>query len=116
VRARRRSDLIDRFIAGKKLGEDKLATDPDARMGAYWGIDTDPGKVNPPGALPCSPVVTHKLAQLGTRLSDLGDLTSKQVINWGYAVADRSIRANYVGEINDVQPQLPYKEPGAALT
>jgi NTE family protein len=116
VRARRRSDLIDRFIAGKKLGEDKLATDPDARRGAYWGIDTDPGKVNPPGALPCNPVVTHKLAQLGTRLSDLGDLTSKQVINWGYAVADRSIRANYVGEINDVQPQLPYKEPGAALT
>jgi NTE family protein len=83
-------------------------------MGAYWGIDTDPGKVNPPGALVCNPNLTHKLAQLGTRLSDLGDPAAKQVINWGYAVADRSIRANYVGPINAAPPVLPY--PEAPLT
>ena len=111
VRARRRNDLIGRFIEGKKLGgEDKLPADGHARMGAYWGIDTDPGKVNPPGALVCNPNLTHTLAQLGTRLSDLGDPASKQMINWGYAVADRSIRANYVGPINAAPPVLPYPE------
>jgi NTE family protein len=115
VRARRRSDLIDRFIEGKKLGgEDKLAADGHARVGAYWGIDTDPGKVNPPGSLACNPNLTHKLAQLATRLSDLGDPATKQVINWGYAVADRSIRANYVGPLNATPPAFPY--PEAPLT
>ena len=110
VRARRRSDLIDRFIEGKKRGEKNLTAADHARVGAYWGIDTDPGKVNPAGALACNPDLTHKLAQLGTRLSDLGDPASKQVINWGYAVADRSIRANYVGWPNDAPPTLPYPE------
>jgi NTE family protein len=115
VRARRRSDLIDRFIEGRKLGgEDKLTADGHPRMGTYWGIDTDPGKVNSADALPCNPDVTHKLAQLGTRLSDLGDRASKQVINWGYAVADRSIRANYVGPVNASSPAWPY--PEAPLT
>jgi len=115
VRARRRSDLIDRFVEGKKLGgEDKLAADGHPRMGAYWGIDTDSGKVNPPDALPCNPEMTHTLAQLGTRLSDPGDPDSKRLINWGYAVADRSIRANYVGPINASSPTWPY--PEAPLT
>ena len=78
------------------------------------GIDTDPGKVNPPGSLACNPSVTHKLAQLGTRLSDLGEPASEQVINWGYAVADRSIRANYVGLVSAIPLALPY--PEAPLT
>jgi NTE family protein len=53
--------------------------------------------------------VTHRLAQLSTRLSDLGDTTSKQVINWGYAICDRSLRANYVGPINSTPARLPYQ-------
>jgi NTE family protein len=115
VRALRRRDLIDRFVEGKNVGdESKLAANGHARMGAYWGIDTDPGKVNPPGSLPSDPAVTHKLAQLSTRLSDLGDPTSKQVINWGYVVADRSVRANYAGPTNNTPPALLY--PEAPLT
>jgi NTE family protein len=109
VRALRRRDLIERFVDGKAIGdESKLTADGEARVGAYWGIDTDPGKVDPPGAIACNPAITHKLAQLGTRLSDLGDTTSKQVINWGYAVCDRSLRANYPGRLNAAQPALPY--------
>jgi NTE family protein len=115
VRALRRRDLVARFVEGKTIGdESKLAADGQARMGAYWGIDTDPRKVDPPGAVACNPDVTHKLAQLGTRLSDLGDAASKQLINWGYAVCDRSLRANYVGPLNNAAPTLPY--PGAPLT
>ena len=36
VRALRRRDLIDRFIAGNKVGDETRLTG-DARMGAYWG-------------------------------------------------------------------------------
>jgi NTE family protein len=115
VRALRRRDLIERFVEGKNIGdESSLAADGHPRMGAYWGIDTDPRKVDPPGAIPCNPDVTHKLAQLGTRLSDLGDIASKQLINWGYAVCDRSLRANYVGPMNNAPSALPY--PAAPLS
>jgi NTE family protein len=109
VRALRRRELVERFVEGKAIGdESKLAADGEARMGAYWGIDTDPYKVEPAGAIACNPDVTHKLAQLGTRLSDLGDMASRQVINWGYAVCDRSVRVNYAGPVNNVPPRLPY--------
>ena len=115
VRALRRRDLIDRFVAGKgRRQRSRAHPGGHPRMGAYWGIDTDPRKVDPAGAIPCNPDVTHRLAQLGTRLSDLGDITSKQVINWGYAVCDRSLRANYVGPTSNTPAALPY--PAAPLT
>ena len=109
VRALRRRDLIDRFIAGNKVGDETKLTG-DARMGAYWGIDTDPRKVDPPNALACDPDLVHGLAHVGTRLSDLGDSLSKQIINWGYVVCDRSVRANYTGPLNASAAQLPYPE------
>jgi NTE family protein len=109
VRALRRRDLIQRFIDGNKIA-DETRLSGDARMGAYWGIDTDPAKVNPPNALPCDVKLTHQLAQVSTRLSDLGATISKQIINWGYAVADRSLRANYTGQVNPALPQLPYPD------
>jgi len=110
VRALRRRDLIARFIAGNKVGDETRLTGDYARMGAYWGIDTDPRKVDPPNALPCDPDLVHGLAHVGTRLSDLGDSLSKQIINWGYAVCDRSVRANYTGPLNAPAAQLPYPE------
>ena len=112
VRALRRRDLINRFIAGNRAA-DEAALTGDARMGAYWGIDTDPAKVipqRPPNALPCDAALTHRLARTATRLSDLGDPASKQIVNWGYVVADRSIRANYTGPMAAFAPKLPYPE------
>lgn len=109
VRALRRRDLIDRFIAGNKVADETRLTG-EARMGAYWGIDTDPRKVDPPNALACAPDLVHGLAHVGTRLSDLGDSLSKQIINWGYVVCDRSVRKNYTGALNASAPQLPYPE------
>jgi NTE family protein len=110
VRALRRRDLIARFIAGNKVGDETKLTGDYARMGAYWGIDTDPRKVDPPDALACDPDLVHGLARVGTRLSDLGETLSKQIVNWGYAVCDRSVRANYTGPLNAPPPQLPYPE------
>ena len=71
VRALRLRDLIARFKGAASLSSDQ--TDAVARFGAYWGIDTDPAKVVPAAALPCSAASVNQLAHLGTRLSDLGE-------------------------------------------
>jgi hypothetical protein len=112
VRALRRRDLIDRFIAGNKVGDEGalVAQNARGRMGAYWGIDSDVNKINPAFALPCDPTITRRLGLVATRLSDLGGETSKQLVNWGYAVCDRSIRSNYKGPLDDVMPDRPYPE------
>jgi len=112
VRALRRRDLIDRLSDGNRAGDEaKIVADQSyARMGAYWGIDTDPIKLNPQNALACNPDTVSALAHLGTRLSDLGEQTSKQVINWGYAVCDRSIRSNYKGLPSQPTPAWPYED------
>jgi len=116
VRALRRRDLIARFKAAQaaqsagKLQPDQV--DPYGRFGTYWGIDTDPTKVTPPGALPCAAAIVNQLAQLATRLSDLGEAQSKQLINWGYAICDRCVRAHYnAAELQQKPtPQWPYPE------
>jgi NTE family protein len=119
VRALRRRDLIARYQAAQtaqansKLRPDGI--DPYARFGTYWGIDTDPNKVNPADALVCPPATINELAHLGTRLSDLGETESKQLVNWGYAICDRCLRTHYnVPEIQQKPaPRWPY--PTAAL-
>jgi NTE family protein len=112
VRALRRRDLIDRFITGNRdADEAKLVSDQaHGRLGAYWGIDTDPTKVAQPQALACDPAITHRLALLGTQLRDYGEEISKQLINWGYAICDRSIRSNYKGEFAEANASWPYPE------
>jgi NTE family protein len=115
VRSLRRRDLIGRYKAAREanLQENQIAD--HARFGAYWGIDTDPVKVAPPGALPCTMANAHTLAGLPTTLSDLGAKPSKQLINWGYAISDRCIRTHYsIAEIEQRKsPAWPY--PEAAL-
>jgi NTE family protein len=112
VRTLLRRDLINRLSAGNQISDDAtlVANRASARKGAYWGIDTDPRKVNPSGALACDPAMTRKLALVETRLSDLGEQTSKQLINWGYAICDRSVRSNYKGSLVQSNPAWPYQD------
>jgi NTE family protein len=112
VRSLRRRDLINRFIEGNKVGNEAQlqATTSLGRLGAYWGIDTDPTKLNPPNALPVNPAIADRLAQTKTRLADPGERTAKELINWGYAICDRSLRANYPGPVSSVAPSWPYPE------
>jgi NTE family protein len=112
VRALRRRDLINRFNLATKIKLQPDQVDPDARFGSYWGIDTDPSKVAPAGALPTDAATVNKLAHLATRLSDLGSTESKQLINWGYAICDRCIRTHY--DVPELQqkpaPQWPHSD------
>jgi NTE family protein len=116
VRALRRRGLIDRFKAAKQALASGTLTldgvDQEKRTGAYWGIDTEASSMNPPGALAVNGVLADQLARLSTRLADLGETPSKQLINWGYAIADRSVRTHYQGPIpaNGPRPVWPYPE------
>jgi NTE family protein len=120
VRALRRRDLIDRLRAGNtayrsgaiEAGEIRMRE----RMGAYWGIDTDPQKINPAQALNCSLTLIERLAHVPTRLSDLGEPETAQLVNWGYAVCDRSVRVNYSGPVPllPTEPAWPYPDVGMA--
>jgi NTE family protein len=115
VRALRRRDLINRFKLATKINLQPNQVDPDARFGSYWGVDTDPSEVAPQGALPTDAAVVNRLAHLATRLSDLGNTESRQLINWGYAICDRCVRTHYnVPEVQQkLAPQWPY--PNAPL-
>ena len=110
VRALRRRDLIGRFEAGALLNNEAVLVDIQAygRLGAYWGIDTDPSKLAPEDALSCSAREVASLASAPTRLSDLGESLSERLVNWGYAICDRSVRANYKGPLRQVSPVWPF--------
>jgi len=119
VRALRRRDLIARYQAAQTAqaagGLRPDGVDPYARFGTYWGIDTDPDKVKPIDALVCPPTTVTKLARLGTRLSDLGETESKQLVNWGYAICDRCIRIHYNQPEIEQNPPPSWPYPTAAL-
>jgi NTE family protein len=112
VRSLRRRDLIDRFISGNAIGSETTlaAQNAHGRLGAYWGINTDPTKVTPANALKCDLGLVRQVAQIKTRLSDPGEKAAKQLVNWGYAICDRSLRANYTGVVAPTPPTWPFPE------
>lgn len=79
VRALRKRQLIDSFVAG-------------TRSGAYWGIRTNIEDYQLAVALKCPFDRTLELANLPTRLKRMDDTIQKRLINWGYAVCDAALR------------------------
>jgi NTE family protein len=91
VRALRRRRLIERFQSDRatELGK-----------GAYWSIGTNPDLYARQGGLVCRAEAVTVLAQVDTRLADFGDDIRNALVNWGYAICDKSIRGWY-------RPDLP---------
>ena len=81
VRSLRKRQVIDAFIRGEKRG-------------TYWGIRTDIDDYHI-DSLACSLASTTALANVGTRLKQLDDVTQRRLINWGYAVCDAALRAHF---------------------
>ena len=87
VRRLRRRDIIADYRSGR-------------REGAFWAINTDPEHYterNP--ELPCPPERARVLAAVGTRLARLSRDTCHQLVNWGYASAEHSLRSNGMPQI-----------------
>lgn len=79
VRALRKRQLIDGF-------ERKF------RDGTYWGIRSDVADYHLPDPI-VIPAMNRERAQgVKTRLAELDDETQRDLINWGYVIADTALR------------------------
>jgi NTE family protein len=87
VRALRKQQVVDSFIAGR-------------RKGTYWGIRTNIADYQLGDALACPVEQTMALANTPTRLAALEPVVQERLINWGYAVCDAAMRKH-------VDPGLP---------
>jgi NTE family protein len=97
VRAMRRRALVARFTLARVMAGGDVPVDPSdgetfASEGAYWSVDSDPARFRRLGGLDCPPERVAALARVPTRLRDFGDATRFALVNWGYAVADKSLR------------------------
>lgn len=82
------------------------------RRGAYWGIAGDIAAFSTPGALGCPRERTGRLASIATRLAALDATTQEQLVNWGYAISDASIR-RWV--LPDAKPPEAFPYPKAGI-
>jgi NTE family protein len=94
VRSLRKRHLVDAYLRGDLTG-------------TYWGIATHAadyklaakGRPDPLGVLGRDP---SSLAQVPTRLELMPDDVQERLMNWGYAVCDTSLRADW-GQVLELQ-------------
>lgn len=64
------------------------------RDGAFWAIDTPPGRFSSPASTLVTPEQqTSALAGSPTRLAAMPAATRHRIVNWGYAAADAALRS-----------------------
>lgn len=81
------------------------------RRGAYWWIAGDISSIGCKGSLPCPPASAARLAAMPTRLKWTSDTLQEQLINWGYAICDASMR-RWVVPDEPPPPGFPYPRAG----
>ena len=86
VRSLRRRRLIERFQTDHAAGK---------TTGTYWSIATNPEHYKDIGGLPCPAQAVVRLSMVGTVLRNLGDDVRNALVNWGYAICDKSVRYWY---------------------
>jgi NTE family protein len=79
VRALRKRQLIAGFVRG-------------AKRGTYWGIRSDIPGYGLPDPIDIGPEATERARSVPTRLAALDDRVQRDLINWGYAIADTALR------------------------
>ncbi|WP_374370679.1 patatin-like phospholipase family protein [Dongia sp.] len=92
VRSLRKRQLIGSYVDG-------------LRTGAYWSIRGDITHYGG-SAEEYPPARTLELAATPTRLEAMPDERQERLINWGYAIADASLRKNFMPELPS--GALPY--------
>jgi NTE family protein len=79
VRALRKRQIIDGF-------------ERNARTGTYWSIRSDVAKYGLGNPMAISPDSVKRARSVKTRLAKLDDATQRDLINWGYVIADTALR------------------------
>jgi NTE family protein len=107
----RTTQVIDRQVRAlrKRLLIDGYKT--KIRDGAFWGIRSDIVDYPAPGRLPCPFDRTKVLAAYPTGLSKMSERTQERLVNWGYAVADASLRA-FLVQGAPAPAKFPYPAAG----
>lgn len=96
-------DIIDNQVRNFRRKSLLESFKSKARSGAYWSASchiTEFSGANKEFRASCKPQYTAELAYIPTRLSTLMEMKQERLINWGYAVADASIRTHF-------DPDLP---------
>ncbi len=100
VRSLRHRQLIESYKAG-------------IRNGAFWDIGHNLKETfDLDDALPCPFEKTHTLANITTRLKKLDKNLQNKLINWGYAIADASIRKYTNLASTSPTPEFPFSNEG----
>jgi NTE family protein len=89
------NSLIDNQVRSLRKRQIVSAFQAKVRDGAYWGMWTDPGEYEVESRLSLPAERAHELAQTPTRLAALSDELQERLINFGYGMAERAIRAYY---------------------
>jgi NTE family protein len=100
--------LIDNGVRNLRKRQVIDVVESPGRDGAYWGIRSAVGESPAPGALTCDPTATRVLAEMPTRLAKVEAARQKALINWGYAIADATIRHWY---LRDAPPPSGFPYP-----
>jgi NTE family protein len=110
LRKRVTIDSFERRLELLKTGVDLAAESVRGswHAGAYWGIGTDIAGYQLSDALPCPFESTLALAQIGTRLACMDEVTQQRLINWGYGACDAALR-RYVDPSVSTPPGFPYE-------
>jgi NTE family protein len=93
VRALRKRQLIDGF-------------ERKARTGTYWSIRSDVANYGLGDPMPIPPASVERARGVPTRLAKLDEVTQRDLINWGYVIADTALR-RWVYPTEPAPAQLP---------
>lgn len=87
------NSLIDNQVRSLRKRQLVSAFKDGTRNGAYWGMWTDPAEYPAPSALALPTDKARKLAETPTRLEEMPGELQERLINFGYGMAERSIRS-----------------------
>lgn len=85
--------LVDNQVYSLRVRELIDAYRSARRTGAFWDIKQDIAIYDCDGRLPCPADRTRRLAEVATDLAAKDAELQERLINWGYAVADASVRS-----------------------
>jgi NTE family protein len=104
-------DLIDSQVRALRTRQVISLFQQQARKGSYWGIRQDVRTYFADNALACPFEKTTELAATPTRLAKLDEPLQEQLINWGYAICDASMR-RFFSLTSPAPVSFPYPDSG----
>ena len=100
--------LIDSQVRSLRKRQLVGALKAKVRTGAYWGMWSDLSEFPESISLPIDPVRAAELARVATRLERMEEPLRNRLVNFGYAMTARAVRAFYdPGALDPLRYPLP---------